>query len=77
MSSLAASLLHLSLDLCLVCSDAGGVAWLADLPQLRTLRLNVLLCTGEPQRSRSTASDSSGGSSHMSGEEPKLRRPRG
>ena len=45
-SALAASLRQLSLDLCLLCSDAGGVAWLARLTQLRTLQLNVLLCTG-------------------------------
>ena len=31
-------------------SDSGGVAWLAGLTQLRTLHLNVLLCTGMPLR---------------------------
>ena len=30
-------------------SDSGGVAWLAGLTQLRTLHLNVLLCTGTLQ----------------------------
>ncbi len=34
-------------ELALLCSsDSGGVAWLAGLAQLRTLHLNVLLCTG-------------------------------
>jgi len=43
---------HSELGLAVLCSsDSGGVAWLAGLTQLRTLHLNVLLCTG---RLRST-----------------------